>query len=193
MARWRYAILIVVMVIAGCSDMNIDSYKDTSPTFRPEEFFNGETRAWGFFQDRFGNIRREFKVTTRGQVEGDTLTLIEEFAYGDGASDTRTWTLKQTGPNTFTGTAGDVIGEASVVVEGRAMRMEYDLDLKMNDRTMQVHFVDLMLLQPDGILLNKSKVSKFGITIGEVVIYFQRVEDGSELSSRDDLGAVAAE
>ncbi len=156
--------------------MNIEDYAGTNPEFKPEEFFAGETRAWGFFQDRFGKIRREFSVSTQGTVEGDVLTLEEIFSYNDGAEDTRTWTLTKIGPNTFQGSASDVIGTALVTVEGRAMRMEYDINLKMNGREMQVHFIDLMLLQPNGVLMNKSRVSKYGITIGEVVIFFQRVD-----------------
>lgn len=173
--------------------MKMEDFAGTSPVFRPEQFFVGETRAWGFFQDRFGTIRREFFVTTEGSFDGEVLTFIENFAYNDGVNEQRVWKLTQTGPNSFEGTAPDVVGTADVRVEGRAMRMEYDLNLKMNGREMRMHFVDLLLLQPNGVVMNKSTVSKFGVTIGEVVIFFQRVEAREQAGLTDHDVAIAAE
>jgi hypothetical protein len=37
-----------------------------------------------------------------------------------------------------------------------------------------VSFDDWMYLQADGVLLNRAKMSKFGFTLGEVTIAFQK-------------------
>jgi hypothetical protein len=37
-----------------------------------------------------------------------------------------------------------------------------------------VKFDDWMFLQPDGILMNRARVTKWGIAIGEVTLMFQR-------------------
>jgi hypothetical protein len=39
-----------------------------------------------------------------------------------------------------------------------------------------VHFNDWMFLQPSGVLLNRARVSKFGITIGEVTLAFMKAD-----------------
>jgi hypothetical protein len=39
-----------------------------------------------------------------------------------------------------------------------------------------VTFDDRMWLQPDGILINRAKVKKFGIVFGEATIVFQPVK-----------------
>ncbi|MEO1018978.1 MAG: DUF3833 domain-containing protein [Pseudomonadota bacterium] len=191
--RWRFLALGLALFLLGCSSMKIEDYAGTTPEFRPERFFEGETQAWGFFQDRFGTVRREFFITTEGTVEGDVLTLIERFAYSDGINDERTWTLTKTGAQSYEGTAHDVIGTAEVTVEGRAMRMAYDLNLKMNGREMQVHFVDWLFMQPNGVLMNKSTVSKFGVTIGEVIIFFQKVESAEQASLDQPKRELAAQ
>ena len=52
-------------------------------------YFRGETRAWGLFEDRFGAVRRQFRVDVTGTVDGDLLTLDERFVYNDGETDRR--------------------------------------------------------------------------------------------------------
>ena len=44
------------------------------------------------FHDRFGNLKRSFKVDILGILDSDTLTLDEKFVYDDGEKDTRIWT-----------------------------------------------------------------------------------------------------
>ena len=61
---------IGVVALVGCSGMQVEDYAGTMPVFRPEEYFQGQTRAWGFFQDRFGTIKRQFVVDIDGQRRG---------------------------------------------------------------------------------------------------------------------------
>jgi len=42
------------------------------------------------------------------------------------------------------------------------------------DSSVDVHFDDWMFLQPDGVLLNRARVSKFGFTVGEVTLAFYK-------------------
>ncbi|MEW5755544.1 MAG: CIA30 family protein [Pseudomonadota bacterium] len=44
----------------------------------------------------------------------------------------------------------------------------------VDDKTWKVHFDDWMFLQPNGVLINRAKMSKFGIELGEVILFFQR-------------------
>lgn len=51
------------------------------------------------------------------------------------------------------------------------------LDLKTGeDSTLRVRFDDWMFLQPGGVLLNRPRMSKFGIELGQVIIAFQKME-----------------
>ena len=74
--------------------MNINDFSKNKPKFKLEEYFNGKTEAWGMFHDRFGNLKRSFKVDIVGTLESNTLTLDEKFLYDDGEKDTRIWTIK---------------------------------------------------------------------------------------------------
>ena len=72
----------------------------------------------------------------------------------------------------FTGTAGDVVGEAAGQEKGNAFRWGYTLKLPVDGRIIEVQFDDWMYLMGDKVMLNKAKMSKFGFGLGEVTLSF---------------------
>jgi hypothetical protein len=172
------ALMLGLTVLTGCGGMKIDDFKGKMPTLTLEEYFSGETRAWGLFQDRFGNVRRQFTVDIRGEwtPETQTLVLTEDFLYDDGETEQRVWTLRKTGPDSYEGTAPGVIGIAKGRIAGNAFNWQYDFDLKVGESTWRVHFDDWMFLQDGGALLNRATVSKWGFEIGTALIFFTRTD-----------------
>lgn len=168
------AALFAVLAISGCGSMDIEEFEGREPKLVLEEFFAGQTRAWGIFEDRFGNLRRQFKVDIEGTWDGQTLTLVEDFFYADGEIDQRIWTLTKTGENTYEGTADDVTGIARGQTAGNAFTWSYNLDLEVGGRTWNVHFEDWMFLQEDGTMVNRAYVSKWGFQVGSATIFFQK-------------------
>ncbi len=169
------AILLLLAFLTGCSAMKISDFEGTEPKLVLEEFFQGRTEASGIFHDRFGDIRRQFVVSIQGTVDGDRLTLVEDFVYDDGETEQRIWTLTRTGPSTYEGTAPGVVGIAKGRIAGNAFQWKYTFDLKMKDRTVRVDFDDWMFLQPNGVVLNRATVSKWGIELGTAIISFHPV------------------
>ena len=166
-------ILLLTFLINSCaSEMNIDKFMNTEPKFILEEYFDGKTQAWGMFHDRFGNLKRTFKVDITGTLIDDELTLDERFLYDDGEKEQRVWKIKLLGENKYSGVADDVIGEAIGVANGNALNWKYKLDLKVKDTTIKVDFDDWMFLQEKGILMNRAEVKKWGLNIGVVTITF---------------------
>mgnify|MGYP001252951478 CR=1 FL=1 len=168
---------VVVLGLTGCSSMKPEDFSNRGPRLVLEDYFEGKTRAWGMFHDRFGALRREFVVDITGTWDGTTLTLDEEFDYADGEQDRRIWTIKKIDDNNYTGTAGDIIGSARGISFGNALNWTYDMNLKVGDGTWRVTFDDWMFLQPGGVLLNRATVTKFGLQLGTVTLSFSRVED----------------
>ena len=80
----KYLIVILFFLSACTSDMNLDKFSNTQPKLLLEKYFNGKTEAWGLFHDRFGNLKRSFKVDISGTVSGNELILDERFLYDDG-------------------------------------------------------------------------------------------------------------
>jgi len=98
---------------------------------------------------------------------------VEDFVYDDGETDRRTWRIRKDGDR-YLGTADDVVGEATGIVSGNALNWRYDMDLKVGDGSWRVSFDDWMFLQPGDVLINRAKVSKFGLEIGSVSLFFIR-------------------
>ena len=155
--------------------MNIEKFKGSQPTLTLEDYFEGKTEAWGMFHDRFGNLKRTFKVDITGTIESNILTLDEKFLYDDGEQDSRVWTIKILGNNQYSGTASDVVGEATGISEGNALNWKYKLNLKVGDSTILVDFDDWMFLQDRNILMNRAEVKKWGLNIGVVSITFLKI------------------
>lgn len=139
-----------------------------------EDYFVGHTKAWGIFVDRFGRLRRQFQVDIDGDFDGNQLVLTEDFSYNDGERSRRIWRIRPLGNGRYEGRAHDVAGVAKGLASGSSLRWIYDLDLAVGDRIWRVRFDDVMLRQDDAVLFNRATMSKFGVKLGEIVIFFQK-------------------
>ena len=172
----NFFILILFFVTSCTSDMNINQYQNLKPEFSLEDYFSGKAEAWGLFHDRFGNLKRSFKVDITGDILDETLTLDEKFTYDDGEKDQRIWKIKILGNKKYSGTADDVLGEALGEASGNALNWKYKLNLKVNNSFYKVDFDDWMFLQDRNILMNRAEVKKWGFTIGVVTITFLKIK-----------------
>lgn len=169
-----FAILILVG-LAACSGKPDLSDKTLSKSdLNLEEFFQGNTVAYGQFQDIFGTVQRRFTVQIHGNWDGRFLTLVEDFTYDDGAVEQRIWTLEKTGKETWKGTAPGVIGEAQGEERGDTFNWNYHIDLPIKTGTMRVRFDDWMWLMDDNRILNRAYVTRNGVRIGEAIISFEK-------------------
>ncbi len=162
------------LVLSGCNSMKPENFQANIPVLDLFSYFDGKTKAWGIFEDRFGNIRRQFEVDIDGKIEDNNLTLVENFTYMDGETDQRIWQIRKTNENHFEGLADDVIGVAKGVVSGNALNWKYDLNLKVGESTYVVNFDDWMFLQTGGVMINRAKVRKWGIEVGQVTLFFTK-------------------
>lgn len=158
----------------GCSSTSVKVYQNEKPALKLEEYLNGEFVAHGVFTDRSGVVKRRFVVDIIGTWDGSTLTLDESFKYSDGKTQKRIWSIRKTGENTFEGTAGDVIGKAKGESSGNALYWEYTLALEVDGTVYNVQFEDWMYLMDEKVMLNKSVMKKFGVTLGEVTLSFYK-------------------
>ncbi len=165
---------ILVSFLAGCSSVQVSDYKNEKPILKLEEYLNGSLIAHGFFQDRKGLIKQRFTVDLRGTWVGDTGTLEEDFIYSDGKKSRRVWTIKKQTDGSYTGTASDVVGEAKGEIAGNALQWKYTLALDVDGSVYNVKFDDWMYLMDEKVMINKSKMYKFGIYLGEVTLSFYK-------------------
>ena len=170
------ALLIVLssLLLISCGQVPVERYANEKPVLDLPTYFSGPVQAWGMFQDRSGEVIKRFHVDIQSRREGDKLILDERFLYSDGTRQRLVLTLTPDGTGRWIGTADDVVCEAIGEVAGNALRWRYHLNLPVDDSTYVVYFDDWMYLMDDDTLINRSVMSKFGIELGQVTLFFRR-------------------
>lgn len=168
-------ILFSVLVLLCSCGIKGDKYTNMQPTLRLEEFFNGPVKLWGMVQDRSGNIVNRFDARIDGQWNGSNGVLDELFTYYDsGKQEKRIWKITKIDDLHYEGTANDIIGTASGRAYGNAVNWSYEMDIVVGDSSYRLAFEDWMWAMRDGVVMNRSYLKKFGITVAEVTIFMQK-------------------
>lgn len=173
----RILMLMLCLLLVSCTAVEVEHYRNEEPRLDLRAFFVGHVDAWGMFQKRSGEVVKRFHVEITGSLDGDQLILDERFRYSDGTTQRRVWTLTEDSPGRWRGTAADVIGEARGEVAGNALRWRYVLSLPVDDSVYQVDFDDWMYLIDENTLANRSFMSKFGVELGQVTLFFRKQVD----------------
>ena len=162
-------------LLAGCASAPVPAdYAAEKPALDLKRYFDGELVAHGIFTDRAGKVARRFTVQMTGTWQGNQGTLDERFTYSDGKTERRVWRLTDLGGGRYTGRADDVVGEAQGQAAGNALYWSYTLRLPVDGKVYEVQFDDWMYLVDERVMLNKARMSKFGIFLGEVTLSFTK-------------------
>nr|WP_233246918.1 MULTISPECIES: DUF3833 domain-containing protein [Limnohabitans] len=165
---------LAVVGLSGCASPSIEDYAQDKPTLDLRSYFNGKVDAWGVFTDRQGKVVKRFTVDMACTWQGEQGVLDERFVYSDGTQERRIWKLTHLGNGQYQGTAGDVVGIASGQTRGNAFRWGYTLALPVDGRVLHVSMDDWMYLMNDRVMLNKARMSKWGVHLGDVTLSFTR-------------------
>ncbi len=172
------SILFCGLFLFACASPKVSHYADEKPTLDLSEYFSGTIDAYGIFTDRSGVVKKRFTVLIKANwqvIDGKKVgTLDESFDYSDGTQQKRIWTLTQVSPGKYVGTADDVVGQALGDSAGNALNWAYTLALPVDGTIYHVQFDDWMYLVTPKVMLNKAKMSKFGIELGEVTLSFYK-------------------
>ncbi len=163
-------------MLSGCLGHDLEQYADMQPQADIQGYFTGPIKAWGIVQDWRGRVVSRFDVDMVGVWEGDTGTLTEEFRYYDGSTQQRIWTITKHADGKYEGTASDIIDKATGSTSGSAVRWKYRMDVPVNDTTYRLTFDDWMWHMHDGVMINRSYLKKFGITVAELTLFMQKQE-----------------
>ena len=168
----KLLLFILILLLNNCSEMKPEDYKNTEPKIKIEEYFQGNVKAWGILQGRSGIVKRQFTAKMNGSFDGQNLILDENFSWNDGEKQQRRWVIKKIGENKYEGTAPDVVGVAKGVSYGSAFKFDYNLLIPFKDKKIKVKFDDWIFKQDDKVAINRAKITKFGLKVGELTVFF---------------------
>ena len=167
---------IGLLGLSACSSVKVSDYADNQPQLDPETFFDGQLSAHGVIKDRGGKVIRYFNVDIKASWRDGIGTLEEDFVFDDGEQDRRVWTLTPSGKDRYIGTAGDVVGDGQISIAGNSMFLDYVLRIPYGDGTLDLRIDDRMYLVSPDVLINESRMIKFGLTVGEILLVIRREE-----------------
>ena len=165
---------LVASIFMGCSNPKMENVLSKDISFELLEYFDGKTFAWGLVVDRFGNLRRSFKVKLIGKRDNKKLLLKEYFTYNDGEREYREWVITKTKNGLYEGTSKDTIGVAKGKKIGNTMRMVYDTTISIGDTDIRVSFDDQFVKADKKVVINRAEILKWGIKIADVTIFFSK-------------------
>ena len=168
------AAVLAPALLSGCASQNLAGYAAEKPVLDLARYFNGTIDAHGIFQDRSSQIVKRFTVVMQCHWEGHQGVLDEAFTYSDGSTQRRIWRLTRHADGRYTGTADDVVGQATGQTQGNAFRWGYTLALPVDGRVFHVELDDWMYLIDERVMLNRATMSKWGVRLGEITLSFTR-------------------
>lgn len=168
-------IIGIVLLTACAGSIDGSKYQKIEPRFDMEVFFDGKVKAWGIVQNRSQELVQRFVVDIIGTRAGNVLTLDETFVYGVGEGvEARIWKISKSADNSYSGTASDILGNATGNFFGNAVQWTYEMDLPVDGTSYRVTFDDWMWAFDENTIVNRSYIKKFGIVVAEVTLFMQK-------------------
>jgi hypothetical protein len=177
-----FLIVCLTALLAACSSVEIDDYKDKQPSISLQSFFNGDLVAYGMLRDRSGRVTRHFTAVLKGEWSGDKGTLDEVFWFDDGERQTRLWTMIKQDNGDYVGTASDVEGAAVIKVRGNAINLAYDLRVPYKDDEIVLTMDDWMYQISPGVVINETIMTKWGFEVGKVTLMIMKTDAANDFA-----------
>ena len=162
--------ILLIFLLSSCGTSPKD-YENTTPVFDLKTFFTGELKGWGLVKNYQGKVTKRFTVDMNGTWQGNKGELYELFRYQDGSTQERIWHLVKGEDGINTGTAEDVVGEASGKQQGFAFNWNYDLLFKSEGSQIKVHLKDWLYQVDENAVISEATIEKFGVDVGEVIVF----------------------
>lgn len=162
----------LLLLLTACSQ-SLSDYQSSGPEFDLKRYFDGKILAWGMVSDRSGVVKRRFKATIDASWQGDIGVLDEHFQFDDGEQQRRVWNLSKQG-NNYTGTAGDVVGQAAGSVVGFALNWRYQLTIDIDGEAWTLGVNDWLYQLDDNVVVNVGTLTKFGFEVGQITLFMQK-------------------
>ncbi len=165
--------LAALAPLAACATAPAAPSAPTLPVTLAEAFV-GRTIGAGVFSAPIAGIERRFTARLNGRLDGNRLTVVEDFRYDDGQEDRLTWVFDRRGEGLWDGRREDTVGTARVVEDGRLIRLDYVADFRSTGGVTRLGFSDIIYRPSPDLVVNDAVVTRFGLPIGTVRFELRR-------------------
>lgn len=163
------AVLIVRTRMFSFAAQRPAEYAATAPAFDPTRVLCGHLDSEGVIYGPTGRSVSRFVMRMDGRWDGARGTLSETFSYDSGRTQERRWDLVLHNDGSMTATAPDIIGEGRGTISGATLRLAYRIRLPDHAGGHVLDVVDWLYLMPNGTVMNRSQMRRFGVTLAELI------------------------
>ena len=171
------AALLIRQVFFSFPAQRLSDYASDSPSFDIRRAFDGPVEAHGMIYGPTGRVTSRFRAMMIGSFTNEGGVINEAFAYASGRTQSRAWNIQFAEDGTISSTAADIEGVATMNQRGNALEMHYRLRLPEDAGGHVLDVTDWIYQMPDGTLLNRSQMRKFGIKVAELFAVMRRVPE----------------
>lgn len=172
-----FVITSASLLLSGCSSINVEDYADRTPKLAPETFFNGKLCADGVVRDWRGRQIRQFNAQILASWDAQGVGTLDEIFDFDDGRETRVWTLTPHPEGGYKASANDVPKETRMRHAGNSIHMAYTLRYGEPGDTIDLSMDDWMHQVADGVVVNETRMSKWGIGVGQILLVMRQVDD----------------
>ena len=168
--RLAHILAVFVLALAGCASGGASLPSDEG--FDITGYFDGRILGDGIIE-RNDRVVSRFDMIVDAGFDGQILTLDETFLFDNGADFRRVWRLEKTAPGVWTGGAENVQGTTAIRIIDGVVHMHYVAAFPYNEGMISLRFNQRLIPMQGDAVLNRSRLSKFGIPVGTVTVIFQ--------------------
>lgn len=169
-------LLILRERFAGFSAQRPEDYDGASPDFDLQKHLNGPIDCEGVIFGPTGRVVSRFSAKMDAHWNGGLGVMRERFLYDSGSRQDREWRLEMGDDGAFRAEADDLIGAGHGRQAGPSAWLRYRIRLPREAGGHVLDVNDWMYLLPNGVIVNRSRFSKFGIRVAELVATMRRTE-----------------
>lgn len=174
MSLTRRTLILGSAAPAGCARIPASPTGPRDP-ITLDAAFAGRAVGAGVFTVPLTGSERRFRARLDGRMQGDRLTVVEDFFYDDGEENRLTWVFDRAGPARWTGRREDTVGTAEVIEAGNEVRLSYLADFRSGEAVTRLGFEDVIYFGPDGRIINDAIVTRWGLPVARVRFEMIRV------------------
>jgi hypothetical protein len=180
-----FLLFLAGALLPGCSAMDVKDFAGKEPRLVLQEYFAGTAEGWGVMQDRFGRLQRQFRIEANGEWDhqAGVLLLTERYRFDDGQVDELHWRIRALGDGRYEGLEERLVGKATGRQAGNAFHWVYQRRVPRKSGERRLNFDDWFWLQPEGILIARASIKRFGFELGTMSVFYRKTGAGSDVNA----------
>jgi len=167
-------VMLGTALLAACSAVSPEDYRDESPRFVLEEFLNGKLSGWGIYQETGGRVVKRFRIDMEASWTGNKCKFVENFSFDDGSKQVRTWEITRIDEHHYEAVANDSVGPGKGEAYGNTLHWDYTIKTKTDSGTYDLNYDYWMYMIDKNTLINRATLSKFGVPLGDIAVTFHK-------------------